>query len=209
MRFTLLILVATFLSSKIAAQQTLTYNDARFLYELKMDSVLTADKVNYDCVISSISMTRKADGKVIQVITPPENTGSCGMPPDQIFIIQDMNFDGFNDFRILQFLPAAPNEPYYFWMFDTTTQLFRRDTTLEDITSPNFDNVKKEVVSSWRASCCEHGSSTYKYIHGRITLVDEFSEVQDDEKATWTHKKRIKGKMKVVERGSEKFDEKK
>ena len=83
-----------------------------------------------------------------------------------------------------------------------------QDTTLEDITSPDFDYEKKVITSSWRSSCCDRGCSTYKYINGKITMIEEFEIADDFEnpgQQIITTKKLIDGEMKLVERKIEKI----
>jgi hypothetical protein len=189
------------------AQTKLTYSDKVFSFTLLVDSTLTADSVNFDCVVNSILVTRLKDKKQIQKITPDENYPNCGLPADQIFIIEDINFDGYNDIRLLQFLPAAPNLPYYYWTYNPATQKFQRQKALEEITSPDFDSEKKLIYSFWRGSCCDHGSSTYKYIKGKPTLIEESEIKEEDGKVITTIKKLVNGKMKLVKKTIEKADE--
>ena len=117
------------------------------------------------------------------------------------------NFDGYNDIRLLQFLPAAPNLPYYYWTYNPTTQKFQRQKALEEITSPDFDPKKKLIYSFWRGSCCDHGHSTYKYINGKPTLIEETEVKEEDGKVITTLKKLANGKMKLVKKTVEKADE--
>ena len=189
------------------SQIKLNYGDKALSFTLLVDSTLTGDSVNYDCVIKSIVVTRLKDGKQIQTIIPDENYPSCGLPQDQIFIIEDINFDGFNDIRLLQFLPAAPNLPYYYWTYDPATQKYRRQKALEEITSPEFDPEKKLIYSFWRGSCCDHGRSTYRYINGKPTLIEESEVKEEDDKVITTLKKLVNGRMKLVKRTVEKADE--
>ncbi|MBN8701280.1 MAG: hypothetical protein J0L54_16855 [Chitinophagales bacterium] len=188
------------------SQIQLNYGDKTFSFTLFVDSTLTGDSVNYDCVIKSIVVTRLKDGKQIQTIIPDENYTSCGLPQDQIFIIEDINFDGFNDIRLLQFLPAAPNLPYYYWIYDPATQKYRRQRALEEITSPEFDSKTKLIYSFWRGSCCDHGQSTYRYINGKPTLIEESEVKEEGEKIITTLKKLVNGRMKLVKRTVEKVD---
>ena len=199
--------ILIFYSIASFSQTKLTYSDKIFSFTLFVDSTLTADSVNYDCVVKSIIVTRLKDNIQIQTITPDENYPSCGLPKDQIFIIEDINFDGYNDIRLLQFLPAAPNLPYYYWTYNPPTQKFQRQKALEEITSPDFDPKKKLIYSFWRGSCCDHGHSTYKYINGKPTLVEETEVKEEDGKVTTTLKKLVNGKMKLVKRTVEKADE--
>jgi hypothetical protein len=134
---------------------------------------------------------------------PEENYPSCGLPKDQVFIVEDMNFDGYADIRLLQFLPAAPNLPYYYWTYDPTTQRFQRQKALEEITSPEFDSKKKLIYSFWRDGCCNHGLSTYKYMKGKPTLIEDSEVKEEDGLVTTTIKKRVDGKMKLVKKKTE------
>lgn len=138
---------------------------------------------------------------MIQVITPGDNSPGCGLPPDQLFIIEDMNFDGVNDIRLVQFIPAAPKIPYYFWIYNATTNRLVRNKALEKITSPDFDRKRKLIFSFWRASCCDHGQRTYKYINGRPTLIEESEVAVDptnDKKNVMIVKKFNNGRWKVT-----------
>lgn len=188
-------------------QTKLTYSDNIFSFTLLVDSTLTGDSVNYDCVVKSITVTRLKDKKQLQTIIPDENYPSCTLPKDQIFIIEDINFDGYNDIRLLQFLPAAPNLPYYYWTFNSKTQKFQRQKALEEITSPDFDPKKKLIYSFWKGSCCDHGQSTYKYINGKPTLIEETEIKEEDSKVITTVKRLVSGRMKLVKKTVEKAEE--
>jgi hypothetical protein len=194
------------------AQTVFNYTDSMHSFIISTDSIMLGDNVNYECYIKSISIYTKGKNKLLQIITPPENSFSCSMPQNQIFLLDDINFDGLTDFMIVQFIPAAPNIPYYYWTLNKQTQNFQRDTTLEEITSPYFDQKQKLITSFWRANCCDHGISTYAYINGKITLI-EVNEIADDfdnqGQQIITKKKLINGEMKLIERKVEKVvDEK-
>jgi len=206
------LLLTTFTFGLTSAQTVFSYSDSLHSYKVSVDSTLSGDSVNYDCYIKTISVYTKDSKKLLQTIIPPDNAFFCSMPQDQIFLLDDINFDGLNDFMIVQFIPAAPNIPYYYWSFSNKTNQFQRDTTLEVITSPNFDKQQKLITSFWRASCCDHGLSTYKYIDGKLTLIEE-NEIADDldnpGQQITTKKKLVKGEMKLVERTVEKVEQEK
>lgn len=76
----------------------------------------------------------------------------------------DANFDGWPDLTIAQFLPAGPDIPYQTWLYDKAGNHFiDAPPILQDISSPEFDPVHRIVYTFWRASCCEHGVSTYRW----------------------------------------------
>jgi len=203
MKFLIIILIFIFVKFSAAAQKTFSYQDKLFIYNLTIDSALSADSVNYDCAVKSISIIKKSDDKLVWTILPPENYFLCDLPQNQIFIVEDVNFDSINDIRLLQFLPASPNLPYYYWIYNPITKNFQRQKALEEITSPEFDHNKQIITSFWRASCCDHGLSVYKYINGNPVLIKESEVAQDlndNKKYITTVKKRVNGKMKLVKR---------
>lgn len=124
MRFSLILLPFLCIVNYVTAQKIFTYQDGNFIYKITIDSALSIDSVNYDCSIRSIAIIKKSDNKLIQTIFPPENSFNSDLPQDQLFTIEDVNFDGFNDFRIVQFIPAAPNIPYYYWTFNNKKKNF-------------------------------------------------------------------------------------
>jgi len=182
-----------------SAQGKRIYTDDRFIYILQVDSMLSMDSTPHECRIASIAITGK-DGHAIQTITTGENYPGCELPENQQFIIEDMNFDGYNDIRLLQFMPAGPNLHYYYWLYDPRTGSFRQNTELEEITSPEFDSKLKLIYSFWRSSCCHHGLSTYRYVHGRPVMVEENSLEETGDIIITTIKKRVKGQLKMISR---------
>lgn len=189
-----------------------TYSDSAFTYKVTTDTSSSTDGEPIDCTIKSIDIFTNIDNTLIQTITPPDNSFFCSRSKEEIFELKDINFDEATDFMIVQFIPSSPNIPYYYWIFNKDIQKFQRDSTLEEITSPNFNKDQKVITSSWRSGCCNHGLSTHKYLDGKITLIEEV-EIADDtenpEQRVTTRKKLIDGEMKLMERIVEKIDKEK
>ena len=96
--------------------------------------------------------------------SPEPGTGSD-------IIIEDMNFDGINDFRIIAMLPPGPNIPYICFLWDKKSGKFVHAEFLDDITSPEFDSKTKTVTSSSRESANKYRKDVYKYSGGKLVLV--------------------------------------
>lgn len=202
MRLLLAPIIFVFQFSLVNAQQAVLYADKNFDYVVHRDSTLSGDSVNFDCNVKQLVIKTK-QGVILQQIAVPETYFSCDLPKDQVLIIEDVNFDGKNDLRIVQFVPAGPNVPYYYWLYDSATRRFKEYKDLEEITSPEFDHKNKKITSQWRSGCCEYGTSHYQYISGKPVLVEESTtalDENDESKVVTTIKKRVNGKMKVIKR---------
>lgn len=146
-----------------------------------------------------------ANGDVIQQITFDKTETADGERLG--FYIEDMNFDGYKDLRIQQFLPAGPNIPYYYWLWDKNTSRYVRNKELEEITSPEFDDKDKVIKSTVRDSASTYYERVYKYIDGKPTLFRETERVADMDKKIWhVTVRELKGsEMKVISKYNEPF----
>lgn len=117
------------------------------------------------------------------------------------FIIEDMNFDGYKDIRLVQFIPAAPNIPFYYWFYNPGKGAFIRNHELDEVTSPEFDQKSKLVRALWRDGCCVHGTDIYQFVNGHFILAE--SEEEDCRyvgTCQVTQKKRVGNEMKTVKK---------
>lgn len=123
--------------------------------------------------------------KLIQKIELEENQ-MTGFPTstseDFGLTIEDMNFDGYKDLRIIMYIPASPNISYYMWVWNPKANQFQEDNDLEQIFSPRFDHDKKLIYSATKASG-NHYIYTYQYINGKLTCVkyNEMGYVNDED----------------------------
>ena len=101
-----------------------------------------------------------------------DDTTTCPEPgTGSDIIVEDMDFDGINDFRIIAMLPPGPNIPYICFLWDKKSGKFVHAEFLDDITSPEFDSKTKTVTSSSRESANKYRKDVYKYSGGKLVLV--------------------------------------
>ncbi|RQX83040.1 nitrite reductase [Burkholderia anthina] len=111
-------------------------------------------------------------GRLVQTLQT-DSQGTCGLPTPEF---ADVNFDGWPDLMLAQGMGASPNIPYQTWIFNPKTRRFvDAPQGLQDITSPDFDPVHRIIWTNWRASCCEHGVTTYRWQGNDVKEVDSAS----------------------------------
>lgn len=140
MKKTLLIIIFL-LSIKFYSQEIIEFNKGEFSFYLTKDCKIG------ECKISKIIVFKS--GEFIQEITPSENHFSSFINNKSLMEIEDVNFDNQLDFRIIKFIPDDIISSIY-WIFNTKTQLFEKNTDYEKIIFPEFDYEKKIIISSWR-----------------------------------------------------------
>jgi uncharacterized repeat protein (TIGR01451 family) len=94
------------------------------------------------------------------ITLPASVTTSTAINNATSLIVGDMNYDGNDDFRIVEFLPAGPNIPYIYYLYDQTTRTFVYNEGYRKITSPEFPG-NAQIISKWRESATKWGIDTY------------------------------------------------
>ncbi|TBV07808.1 XAC2610-related protein [Phytopseudomonas dryadis] len=157
----------------LALRQIHTQDDltARFPYEIRLLADSLPGEEDDDCntppLVSAIRLYK--DGTLFQTLET-ESEGTCSIFTPALV---DANFDGWPDLSLALFLPAGPNIPQQTWLYDATTGRFAdAPASLQAISSAEFDPVHRTVYSYWRASCCEHGVSTYRWKGSEVEEVE-------------------------------------
>lgn len=76
--------------------------------------------------------------------------------------VEDVNFDGYNDLRIMKYLPGGANVPYYYWIYNPAKSIFEEAKSYEVVVSPTVDSSRKELISRQRVSAAEYHTEFYK-----------------------------------------------
>jgi hypothetical protein len=94
------------------------------------------------------------------ITLPASVTTSTAVNNAASLIVGDMNYDGNDDFRIVEFLPAGPNIPYIYYLYDPATKTFVYNESYRKITSPEFPG-NAQIISKFRESATKWGVDTY------------------------------------------------
>lgn len=148
--------------------------------------------------VSAIEISNNA-GKLVQLIS---NVG--GQPvtakADRLLQVIDVNFDGHEDIAV----PTAdggagPNTTSYFYLFEPRQKKFKLDKKLSSLPQVSI-NPDHTITSAYRDGCCSHGTKTYRYLAGRLTLVSSRDESLESDGKTveTTVGKLVRGKIRYT-----------
>ena len=148
-------------------------HDAHFPYQIRMLANArpkAGDACHNSPLVSAIRLYK--DGALFQTLET-ESVGTCGVFTPKLI---DANFDGWPDLTLALFLPAGPNIPHQTWLYDADTGRFvDAPARLQEIASAEFDPLHQVIHAFWRASCCEHGVSVYRWKGSDVEAVESRS----------------------------------
>jgi hypothetical protein len=180
-------------------QTTRTLTDREFSYVLTIDTVLCGGTTGSICsTVKSIDIYTKANNKISQTIIPDEYLIDW-FDSSKVCIIEDVNFDGHNDVRLLNWTSINLQTSYWYWIYNASSGQFQSDTTLEEYTNPYFDSTSKTFHTWWRIGFENYGHARYAWNNGNLQLIasEEESWVYVD-KGYLITKKTENGTIKIL-----------
>jgi len=84
-------------------------------------------------------------------------------------VIEDLNFDGYSDFRILMDAGTAGTDVYHYWVWNNVKKQFDQSAELESLSlcNPEFDATSKTIASYYADSAVDSEERIYRYIGGK------------------------------------------
>ncbi|GLX65751.1 XAC2610-related protein [Paenibacillus glycanilyticus] len=139
-----------------------------------------------------------SNGRLLQTISLEPTDTRDGM--NLGIQIEDMNFDGYLDLCIQSGIPAGPNTPYKYWLWNSNSSSLEANLELEEITAPEFDSYTQTVHSLIRVHAAEYSDVYYRYINGSPVLVSSVVHKYDAEKNAWqeTISELVDGQMQIT-----------
>ena len=67
--------------------------------------------------VTSIKVNKKGNSTDYQILKGFE----ASVQENEQVIIEDLNFDGYSDIRLLQYLPETANIPFFYWLYNSET----------------------------------------------------------------------------------------
>jgi hypothetical protein len=137
--------------------------------------------------VNQIDIYSRSDSSKIQRISVEKNLGQIYFDSTVTFVIEDMNFDGYKDFRVLKYISILDTSirEYWYWSYNSYTEKFERDSRFDKFRSPVFDLDSKTITTNYKIA--KGGSfndilrcdAIYKVNNNHLTLVFEEVSTQD------------------------------
>lgn len=145
--------------------------------------------------VTSINILKKSDGTLFQELSDFEAT----VQENEQVVIEDLNFDGYADIRLLQYLPEDANIPFYYWLYNPSTKIYERNAALEIVHSPSIDDENQLILSQWVDGDNIQGTDYYQFSGDKLILTkQEVKETTDEKSYVLTVKQPIGDSLKVV-----------
>lgn len=152
------------------------------------ENTLLKDDFNFDLIgavtdkmktVTTIKIYNKSNNTIFQELSDFEAI----VQENEQVIIDDLNFDGYADIRLLQFLPEDSNIPFFYWLYNPQTKQFERNTNLEVVHSPSVDKMNQLILSQWAKGDSIQGTDYYKYKGNNIVIVKQEIQQNIDEES--------------------------
>ncbi len=156
-----------------------------------------------DNTFGNLDITAGSTTEVIQTIEDTTDPGLVTPAPIRsVLTTVDANFDGYKDLQLLSQCGGTGNCSYDFYLCDPKTNEFVHNDFLSGLSTPSFDQAKKQVTTSSNGSASDWQNETYQYENdGRYTLIHREVSTWDREKGTVTVNtyELRNGKMELVD----------
>lgn len=77
-------------------------------------------------------------------------------------IVEDVNFDGYADIRVMEYLPGgSANIPFFYWLYQPATAQFLPAPAFAGVLSPEVDSDNRRLVSRQKLSANEYVTEFY------------------------------------------------
>jgi hypothetical protein len=141
-----------------------------------------------DNTLGNLDITAGTSSEVIQTIDNTTDPNAIAPAKARnVLTTVDANFDGYQDLQLLSQCGATGNCSYDFYLYDPKANQFIHNDFLSSLTTPSFDQAKKQVTTSSNGSASDWENETYRYENdGRYTLIHREVSTWDRDKGTVT-----------------------
>lgn len=168
---------------KLTSREALnTFDPFKFKYTIQKKK---ADYENISSVAARyfniISLNISVDNKVRWKIGEFDEYELVDEKPE--IILQDLNFDGYQDLKILIHYPdmAKGDYGYHYYLYDPTAKIFKHNQQLDDLSVAFFDPRAKLIIHYDADGRGNERTDSYRWQNGKLFLVKKIQTYEDDE----------------------------
>jgi hypothetical protein len=184
MRRTILVGLAAMLLLPVAeAQNTYLFSDGKLDFRFYVDSLPGA--YQYECMVTRVEIQPKGTDRVLWLIEVDSMQGFYCTQGEKLHAVEleDMNFDGYTDFRI-QDGPSNRYTAYRYWLYLPERGQFVERVEMRDITSPWFNKEDSTVHDAWGDASYGMGHA-YRFLHDSLTLMESHGWWRSGDDSVW------------------------
>jgi hypothetical protein len=177
--------------------QVHTYKSRDFVLALEVVRKPSFDGASFLCAPVSVTVRREADGQEVQKLALRDIEHDCDMEPESLLVVEDMDFDGHPDFRVLNLRDARLQSTFDFFVYDAKRGRFEKDARFADLTSPVFDAKTRTLTSFQRVGPVNHTRKKFRVLKdGTLDLIFEEEKTYhyQDESISLTTREKVRGK---------------
>jgi len=130
--------------------------------------------------------------KHVNTLTPVGGDFSGG------FMVEDYNFDGKSDFRLIKLDPKTKEIKFHFWLFDKKENGFVPCFQLDSLPAPQFDYANHFVLSEFETDSSLI-SDTYKFSNQSLVLEERNVKIFSQQSISIRKYKTEKGQLILVD----------
>jgi len=142
--------------AEAATPRAHTFSDKDFEFTLEVNQKPSADGASPFCELKSVTVRRKPDGQELQKLALEGILLECGVEPGALLIVEDIDFDGRKDLRVLRLLDARLQSTFDYWVYDKKTGRFEKDARFEALST-----TRRQATGDAVRSCPGLGDAVF------------------------------------------------
>ncbi len=146
--------------------------------------------------IDTITVVQQEGEKLAQQVLLSRQSDIPASQPDiNYFFTEDLNFDGYNDLKLLTDAGATGNESYQIWFYHPASSRYGYNNEVSALSNIYADPTRHELHSSWDLGGGAETSQTYQWQNEKLVRIRYADIYFDDHNQIQVQGELINGKM--------------
>ncbi|MGB1251218.1 MAG: XAC2610-related protein [Candidatus Promineifilaceae bacterium] len=142
-------------------------------------------------------MTASVQGKQV-LMASRLDTFSYVQNPEMGLRLVDVNFDGFDDLLLQEFLPASPSIPYLYYLYNPALGQFLLDDAYRHIPAPLVNATTQTLTAYERFGAAGGKITTYRIVNNKPVAIREETDLYLTDRYVYTVNDPEQGNMLLI-----------